>query len=116
MPARPNFLREQSFGNNLQVLRSSLSFPLLFPHLVFSFPHPLPSSLMLHFEVVPPDRPRAGKVLGTRLGLTMVPRKNKNNAYAKFGGTNKEYYGIFGNGLYEVSIILSTIFGLAKIQ
>ena len=25
----------------------------------------------------------------------MVPRENKNNAYAKFGGTNKEYYGIF---------------------
>ena len=28
----------------------------------------------------------------------MVPRGNKNNAYAKFGGTNKEYYGIFRNG------------------
>ena len=28
----------------------------------------------------------------------MVPRENKNNAYAKFGGTNKEYYGIFQNG------------------
>ena len=25
----------------------------------------------------------------------MVPRENKNNAYAKFGGTNKEYYSIF---------------------
>ena len=25
----------------------------------------------------------------------MVPRGNKNNAYAKFGGTNREYYGIF---------------------
>ena len=24
----------------------------------------------------------------------MVRRENKNNAYAKFGGTNKEYYGI----------------------
>ena len=33
------------------------------------------------------------------LGLTMVPRENKNNAYAKFGGTNKEYYGIFRSGL-----------------
>ena len=32
------------------------------------------------------------------LELTMVPRENKNNAYAKFGGTNKEYYGIFRNG------------------
>ena len=31
-------------------------------------------------------------------GFTMVPRENKNNAYAKFGGTNKEYYGIFRNG------------------
>ena len=29
----------------------------------------------------------------------MVPRDNKNNAYAKFGGANKEYYGIFRNGL-----------------
>ena len=33
------------------------------------------------------------------LGLTMVPRENKNHAYAKFGGTNKEYYGIFRSGL-----------------
>ena len=29
----------------------------------------------------------------------MVPRENKKNAYAKFGGTNKEYYGIFRTGL-----------------
>ena len=29
----------------------------------------------------------------------MVPRENKNNAYAKFGGTNKEYNGIFRSGL-----------------
>ena len=29
----------------------------------------------------------------------MVPRENKNNAYVKFGTTNKEYYGIFRNGL-----------------
>ena len=34
------------------------------------------------------------------LGLTMVPRENKNNAYAKFGGTNKEYYGISRSGLF----------------
>ena len=33
------------------------------------------------------------------LGLKMAPRENKNNAYAKFGGTNKEYYGIFRTGL-----------------
>ena len=33
------------------------------------------------------------------LGLTMVPRENKNNAYAKFGWINKEYYGIFQSGL-----------------
>ena len=26
------------------------------------------------------------------LGLAMVPRENKNNAYAKFWGTNKEYF------------------------
>ena len=35
------------------------------------------------------------------LGLTMVPRENKNYAYAKFGWTNKEYYGIFRNGQLE---------------
>ena len=29
----------------------------------------------------------------------MVPRENKNNAYAKFGGTNKKYYGISRSGL-----------------
>ena len=29
----------------------------------------------------------------------MVPRENKNNVHAKFGGTNKEYYGIFRSGL-----------------
>ena len=33
------------------------------------------------------------------LGLTMVPRENKNNAYAKFGRINKEYYG---SGLLEL--------------
>ena len=36
------------------------------------------------------------------LGLRMVPRENKNNVYAKFGGTNKEYYGTFRNSVYEV--------------
>ena len=30
----------------------------------------------------------------------MVPRETGNNAYAKFGGTNKEYYGIFESGPY----------------
>ena len=29
----------------------------------------------------------------------MVPRQNKNNAYSKSGGTNKEYYGISRRGL-----------------
>ena len=29
----------------------------------------------------------------------MVPRENKNNGYAKFWRTNKEYYGIFESGL-----------------
>ena len=32
----------------------------------------------------------------------MVSRENKNNAYAKFGRTNKEYYGIFRSGLYNL--------------
>ena len=33
------------------------------------------------------------------LALTMVPRESKNSDYAKCGGTNKEYYCIFRNGL-----------------
>ena len=41
------------------------------------------------------------------LRLRMVPRENKSNAYAKFGGTNKEYYGIFRSGLFRST--LSTI-------
>ena len=32
------------------------------------------------------------------LGLTTVPRETGNNAYANFGGTNKEYYAIFDIG------------------
>ena len=36
------------------------------------------------------------------LGITMARRENKNNAYARFGGTNKEYYGIFRTGLLGV--------------
>ena len=35
----------------------------------------------------------------------MVPRENKNNAYAKFGGTNKEYYGIFRSGLWAIVFV-----------
>ena len=33
----------------------------------------------------------------------MVPRESKNNAYAKFGPINKEYYGIFQSGLLGLS-------------
>ena len=41
-------------------------------------------------------------VFPVSLGKTMVPRENKNNAYAKFegGGTNKEYYGIYQSGVF----------------
>ena len=35
------------------------------------------------------------------LGLTMVPRENKSNAYSKFEETNKEYYGNFRSGLFS---------------
>ena len=34
----------------------------------------------------------------------MVPRENKKNAYANFGGTNKECYGIFQSGLLSVYV------------
>ena len=36
------------------------------------------------------------------LGLLYFPRETENNAYAKFEGTNKEYYGIFRSGLYPL--------------
>ena len=33
------------------------------------------------------------------LGPLQVPGETGNNAYGKFGGTNKEHYGIFRSGL-----------------
>ena len=42
------------------------------------------------------------------LGLTLVPRENKDSAYAKFGGTNKEYY-MFRNGLLCFSFVFTWI-------
>ena len=38
------------------------------------------------------------------LGLTMVPRENKNNTYANFGGTNNDYYGIVPSDLLRMSL------------
>ena len=38
------------------------------------------------------------------LGIIKAPRENKNNAYAKFGGTSKEYYGIFRSGLLKCHV------------
>ena len=46
------------------------------------------------------------------LGLTMVTRENKNNAYAKFGGTNKEYYGIFRNAQLTLGSKFINVTGL----
>ena len=40
----------------------------------------------------------------------MVPREYKNNAYAKFGGTNKEYYGIFRSGLLPEQLFRGGIY------
>ena len=37
----------------------------------------------------------------------MVPRENKNNAYAKFGGTNKKYYCLFPK--WPILKLVSTI-------
>ena len=39
----------------------------------------------------------------------MVLRENKNNAHAKFGGTNKEYYGIFRSGLLNLCFVKNEI-------
>ena len=44
------------------------------------------------------------------LGITKAPRENKNNAYAKFGGTNKEYYGIFRSGLFRNQMAVLILF------
>ena len=38
----------------------------------------------------------------------MVLRDNKDNAYAKFRQTNKEYYGIHESGLLAVSVLMET--------
>ena len=38
----------------------------------------------------------------------MVPRENKDNTYAKFGETNKEYYGIFRKGLFNFNFNLNS--------
>ena len=35
----------------------------------------------------------------------MVPGENKNNAYAKFWRTSKEYYGIFESGLFVPCVV-----------
>ena len=40
------------------------------------------------------------------LGLTIVPRGNKNNTSAKFWGKNKECYGIFENGPLRLSLAI----------
>ena len=46
----------------------------------------------------------------------MVPRKNKNNSYAKFWRTNKEYYGIFESGLLGGVICIGNRMGPSKIK
>ena len=33
-----------------------------------------------------------------------MPRETGNNAYAKFGGTDKDYYGVFQSGLWETYV------------
>ena len=43
------------------------------------------------------------------LRLKMVPKENENNAYAKFGWTNKECYGIFRGGLLAHSSTVLSI-------
>ena len=48
------------------------------------------------------------------LGPLKVPRETGNNAYAKFGGTNKEYYGIFQSGLWKAKSSLLRTCSLGK--
>ena len=44
----------------------------------------------------------------------MVPKENENNAYAKFGGTNKEYYGVFRSGLLNLNRLILIILKYSK--
>ena len=39
----------------------------------------------------------------------MVPRENKNNAYAKFWRAKKEYYGIFESDLWPWKATMGVI-------
>ena len=48
------------------------------------------------------------------LGPLYVPRGTGNNAYVKFGGTNKEYYGIFRSGLLKNKHTTETILRLSQ--
>ena len=51
------------------------------------------------------------------LGPLYVPRETGNNAYAKFWGTNKEYYGIFRTGLLlGYKIIITNTFQFNQMQ
>jgi len=45
------------------------------------------------------------------LGLTIVPRENKNNAFAEFGGADRECCGVFRSGLLGTAV---GPFGLQK--
>ena len=44
------------------------------------------------------------------LGVKMAPRETENNAYAKFGVTNKEHYGygFFWSGYLQSPLTLKT--------
>ena len=48
------------------------------------------------------------------LGHLMVSRENKNSGYAKFGGTNKEYYGIFRSGLLDRLVVIFVFPGVSQ--
>ena len=43
------------------------------------------------------------------LGPLKVPRETENNAYAKFGGTDKDYYGIFQSGLCGIKCCVTAL-------
>ena len=48
--------------------------------------------------------------------FTIVSRENKNNAYAKFCRTNKEYYVIFESGILDIDTITYFLRQLANLS
>ena len=62
----------------------------------------------MHFHIFHNAPYLPHKILHNLLRITAVPRETENNAYTKFGGSNKVHYGKCGNGVCpRVSVLVS---------